>query len=139
MSNLINNLSTTLLEKAPSQRQLRFGETLRHAVAQSLNAQVVKDEILAQAMLTVTRVKVSPDLKNATVFVAPLNQQAGEDKVLKEALKSASGHMKKYIQRSMVMKYMPRLMFQLDATYDKIDKVNHLFNNPRVRRDLAVS
>ncbi len=128
---------TTLkeLEKAPSQRQKRVAETLKQAVASSLSAQGVASDILASSMLTVTQVKVSPDLKHALIFVVPLVK--GIDfKVLQEELKVAGPDLQQAIRSHVVLKFMPKLKFKLDETMETLEEVNRLFHDPRVTQDL---
>ena len=119
-----------LIAKPVSQRQLRIEETIRQAVAKNLSSNNIRDDFLATAMLTVTRVSVSPDLKNATVYVVPLLQNI-DAKRLREELKNATGEIKQAINKAIVLKHIPKLLFKLDDEFKRMNRVNALFSDPR--------
>lgn len=120
--------------KAPSQRQLRVGEELRHLMARLLNAGEAHDPDLAGASITVSEVRVSPDLKNATVFVLPL---AGRNEsTILSALKRAAPFFRHRLAEELALRYTPRLSFQLDRSFDEAERVERLLAKERVRRDL---
>lgn len=120
--------------KAPSQRQLRVGEELRHAVSRILLRGDLHDPDLAGASVTVTEVRVSPDLKNATAFVVPLGGD-GAGEVL-AALNRASAFLRSQLGREVHLRHTPRLSFQADHSFDEAAKINALLHNPRVQRDV---
>lgn len=124
-------------EASPSLRQLRVGEELRHAVVLVLGRCHFSDPQLAGANITVTEVKVSPDLKSATVFVMPLG---GEDlQVTVGALNRASGFLRGQLGHEINLRYTPRLGFAADQSFDRAMRVENLLAAPRVRRDLAAT
>ncbi|MEX0759885.1 MAG: 30S ribosome-binding factor RbfA [Tistlia sp.] len=120
--------------KAPTQRQLRVGEELRHLMARLFAAGEAHDPDLADASITVSEVRISPDLKNATVFVLPL---AGRDEaVVLAALKRAAPYFRRRLAEQLTLRYTPSLDFQLDRTFDEAERVERLLASERVRRDL---
>lgn len=121
-------------QKAPSQRQLRVGEQLRHLLAEALRAGHVRDPDLRDASITVTEVRVSPDLKNATAFVMPL---AGRDlETVIAALGRAAPFFRRELAREAQLRYAPRLTFQPDRSFAEAERINTLLQGERVRRDL---
>ncbi len=124
-------------DASPSLRQLRVGEELRHALVQVLSRCRFSDPQLAEANITVTEVKVSPDLKNATVFVMPLG---GEDlQVTVAALNRAASFLRGHLGHEINLRYTPRLGFAADQSFDHATRVQDLLAAPRVRRDLAAA
>ncbi len=121
--------------RAPSQRQLRVGEELRHVLSEIISRGGLSDPALAEANLTVTEVRLSPDLRNATVFVIPLGGAGLEDKV--EALNRASSYFRGQVARSVDLRNSPRLSFAADRSFDEANKIDALLRNPGVKRDLA--
>lgn len=122
--------------KPPSQRQLRVGEELRHALAHLLERGEVRDPGLANAPVTVTEVRVSPDLRNATAFIMPLGGGDGAGAV--EALMRARGFLRRRIAETVRLKIMPAFAFRLDASFDEAGHIEALLRRPEVARDLAV-
>ncbi len=121
--------------KAPSQRQLRVGEELRHVMARLLNAGEAHDPDLAGASITVSEVRVSPDLKNATVFFLPL---AGRNEAaVLAALKRAAPFFRHRLAEEMTLRFTPRLSFQLDRSFEEADRIERLLHSERVRQDLS--
>lgn len=121
--------------KAPTQRQLRVGEQLRHQLSEILNAGNARDPDLHGVNITVSEVRLSPDLKNATAFVLPLGGQAAEPVVT--ALNRASAFFRKELGAQSELRYTPRLSFQMDSSFDEAQHVDELLRRERVRRDLA--
>jgi ribosome-binding factor A len=121
--------------KAPSQRQLRVGEALRHALSHILQRGHFRDPVLSAAPeITVTEVRVSPDLKNATVFVVPLAGREGPQ--VATALNRAQGYLRTLLAEEVELRYLPRLDFELDRSFDQAERIDTLLNRPRVRADL---
>ena len=118
----------------PSQRQRRVGELLRHAMAEIFLRTDISDPDLAGVTVTVTEVQVSPDLKNASVFVVPLGG-ANQEKVL-AALGRNAKFLRGEIARRVSLKFTPALTFELDATFDQSDRVNALLHSGKVAQDL---
>jgi ribosome-binding factor A len=107
--------------KAPSQRQLRVGEEIRHALAQLLARSELRDPELAGVPITVTEVRASPDLKNATVFVMPLG--GGEEGAVLEALKRAAPFLRGRLAREVTLKFTPALQFEIDASFAEAGRI----------------
>jgi ribosome-binding factor A len=119
----------------PSQRQLRVGEQVRHALSDVLQRGEVRDDLIEKTVLSVSEVRMSPDLKIATAFVAPLG--AADDAAVIDALNRNS----KFIRGRVTpllrqMKYMPEVRFRLDTSYDNMTKIDRLLRSPEVARDL---
>lgn len=110
--------------QGPSQRQLRAGELVRHALAEMLQREEVHDENLPEIPVTITEVKVSPDLKAATVFCAFL----GKDDVDAEIsqLNRASGAIRRVLGRKVELKFTPSLSFRKDGTFDEVARISAL-------------
>ena len=120
--------------KAPSQRQLRVGEQLRHTLSQILARGELRDPELAEANVTVTQVRVSPDMKAATAYVLPFADGTPED--LAAALNRAAGYFRGQLGREIDLKYTPELRFAPDRSFDEAARVDQLLRKPRVRQDL---
>ncbi|MCH7937698.1 MAG: 30S ribosome-binding factor RbfA [Proteobacteria bacterium] len=121
--------------KAPSQRQLRVGEELRHALAWILKRGDIRDPGLAGVAVTVTEVRVSPDLRNARVFVMPLGGGEIEDVVA--ALNRAAPFLRWRMGKVVKLKYMTGLNFIADRSFDQAGRIDDLLKDPSVARDLA--
>ena len=120
--------------KAPSQRQLRVGEELRHALSHILSRGELRDPTLVDLNLTVTEVRVSPDLKNATAFVVPLG--GGDIDAVVAALNRAGGFFRSRIAEEVTLRHAPRITFTPDQSFDEAARVREILARPRVRRDL---
>jgi ribosome-binding factor A len=118
-----------------SQRQLRVGEELRHALSQLLARGGLRDPQLAEANLTVTEVRVSPDLKNATAFVVPLG--GGDPEPVVAALNHAAGFLRSQLGQEVQLRHTPRLSFQADHTFDEAARISAILHHPRVAQDVA--
>jgi len=102
--------------KEPTQRQLRVGEELRQALAQMLERGDLHDSDLAGKSITVTEIKISPDLKNATAYVTPLG--GGDATKIVEALNRAKSYIRTSLARSVRLKFAPRISFMADTAFD---------------------
>jgi len=118
----------------PSQRQLRVGEMLRHALAEVLQRGDVADPVLETTVVTVPEVRVSPDLRNATCFVMPLGGQ-NVDEVIK-ALEKNRKFLRGELAHKVTLKYMPDLRFEIDRSFEEGDRIDELLRSPEVARDL---
>lgn len=121
--------------KAPSQRQLRVGEELRHAVAWILERGEIHDPGLGQAPVTVTEVRVSPDLRYATAFVMPLG--GGDTESVVAALNRAAPFVRRQVGRTVKLRYLPSLTFVADPSFDQASHIENLLRDPAVARDLG--
>lgn len=120
---------------APSQRQLRVGESLRHALAEVLlRADTLVPE-LGRLNLTVTEVRCSPDLRHATCFVLPLGGAEADTAIA--LLKRAQPLIRHEVVRRLRLKYAPELHFERDDSFDHFEQTRRLFEDPRVQRDLS--
>ncbi|GIX09344.1 30S ribosome-binding factor RbfA [Elioraea sp.] len=120
--------------KPPSQRQLRVGEEVRHALALIFERGDFRDPALASAHVTVTEVRASPDLRHMTVFVTPLG--GGDAAPLLAALKRATPFLRGQVARAVRTKYTPDLVFRADMSIEAAARVEALFHSPAVQRDL---
>jgi ribosome-binding factor A len=121
--------------RGPSQRQLRAGELMRHALVEILREQEITDPDIAGVSITLTEVRMSPDLRNATVFVEPLGggEQAA---VVVKALNRHHKFLRGRLGHAVDMKFTPALKFLHDDTFDAAARMNRLFDDPRVAQDL---
>ena len=117
----------------PSQRQLRVGELIRHALAEMLARGDIHDDVLARHVVTVPEVRLSPDLKLATCYIMPLG---GED--VGPVLKALDAH-KRYIRGEIAhrvnLKYAPDVRFRQDESFDEAARIDALLDSEPVRRD----
>jgi len=121
--------------KAPSQRQLRVGEELRHAVAWILERGEIRDPGLGDRPVTVTEVRVSPDLRYATAYVMPLGGANTEAVVA--ALNRAAPFVRRQIGHAVKLRYLPSLSFVADTSFDQARHIEDLLRDPAVARDLG--
>ena len=120
--------------QAASQRQLRVGEELRHALAQLLRPGELRDPALREANITVTEVRISPDLRNATAFVMPLGGvNAGE---IMAGLKRSAPFLKGRVARLVELRRIPDIVFAFDDAFDNAAHIAALLARPEVERDL---
>ncbi len=120
---------------APSQRMLRVAELVRHAAAQLLSRGEISDPVLEKHVVTVSRVKMSPDLKLATVYVMPLGGK--DEKEVLEALDRHKKFLRGEIAHRVNLKFAPEVRFRIDDSFDNVSRIDALLNSDRVRRDLA--
>jgi ribosome-binding factor A len=121
-------------QRAPSQRQLRVGEELRHAIANILERGDIRDPDVAGRPVTVTEVSVSPDLRAATVFVIPLG--GGDSASLLAGLKRVRPYLRHEVARMVQLRLVPDLSFAADTTFDAASRIEALLLSPEVRRDV---
>ncbi len=119
----------------PSQRQLRAGELVRHALVEILRAENIADPDLAGVSVTVTEVRMSPDLRHATCFVEPLGGEAAGQVVA--AMNRASKFFRGRLGHAVDLKFTPELKFLHDESFDEAARMGRLLDDPRVRRDLV--
>lgn len=121
--------------KGPSQRQLRVGELVRHALTALLQRGEIPDPEIETAVVSITEVAMSPDLKIATVYLSPLGVSDPQPliKALARNAKLIRGRISPALSQ---MKYMPELRFRPDTSFDNYAKIDALLHDPRVARDL---
>lgn len=122
--------------KAPSQRQLKVGEELRHALAWLLERGEIRDPGLKGIAVTVTEVRIGPDLRRATAFVVPLGGGAITADVV-AALNRAAPFMRRRMGSAVRLKYLPSLTFVADRSFDEAGRIDDLLKDPAVARDLG--
>ena len=118
-----------------SQRQLRVGETVRHAVADILVDGSVHDADLEGHIITVPEVRMSPDLKLATIFVMPLGGRDTE--IVIAALERNKKFLRGEVARRVNLKFAPDLRFRVDDRFDEAERIEKLLRTPAVQKDLA--
>ncbi len=118
----------------PSQRMLRVAELIRHSMAELLTRGAINDPVLDGHVVTVPRVKMSPDLKLASVYVMPLG---GKD--TSEVIAALDRH-KKYLRAEIAqrinLKFAPEIRFKVDESFDNVAKIDALLNSDKVKQDL---
>lgn len=120
----------------PSQRMLRVGELVRHALADVLSRGDHLDPALAGQIITVPEVRMSPDLKIATAFVTPLGAQ-NHDAIVAALNRNARFIRGKLSPALRQMKYMPEIRFRDDTSFENFRKIDELLKSPEVQRDLG--
>ncbi|HWX71380.1 MAG TPA: 30S ribosome-binding factor RbfA [Xanthobacteraceae bacterium] len=118
-----------------SQRQLRVGELIRHEVAEMLSRGDVHDPVIEAHMITVPEVRMSADLRLATIYVMPLGGRNEEDVL--DALERNKRYMRGEIARRVNLKFAPEIRFRIDERFDEAERIEKLLRTPEVRRDLA--
>jgi ribosome-binding factor A len=119
---------------APSQRMLRVAELVRHAMARMLSRGEINDPVIEKHVVTVSRVKMSPDLKLATVYVMPLGGK-DEPEVI-AALDRHKKFLRGEISHEVNLKFAPEVRFRIDDTFDTVSKIDAILNSEKVKRDL---
>lgn len=123
--------------KAPTQRQLRVGEEIRHSIAWALERGEVRDHAIVGVPITVTEVRISPDLKNATAFITPLG--GGDREVITsvtDGLNRAAPFFRRMIAKQLELRAVPKLKFIPDVSFDKASEMDALMRRADVARDL---
>lgn len=124
------------LGKSPSQRQLRVGELVRHGISEILTQSSFRDPALDGRTITVPEVRMSPDLRNATVFVMPLGG-VGTDEIVSALMRNRK-YIRGQLARKMSQKFIPDLTFTKDKSFDTYGRIDELLRSPEVAPDLAV-
>ena len=128
--------------QGPSQRQLRAGELIRHALVEVLREEEIHDPAMEGVSITVTEVRLSPDLKHATCFVEPLGAgveaapTAGHVEEIVKALNAHAKFLRGVLGKHIDMKFTPDLRFRHDESFAAAERLNRLLDDPRVRADL---
>ena len=120
--------------KAPNQRQLRVGEELRHALAQLMERTDFRDPALEGVSVTVTEVRVSPDLRNATAFVIPLG--GGDVGLVVKGLMRVRTFLRRELGREVRLQFVPNLSFEPDRSFERAQHIEALLHSPQVLRDV---
>lgn len=120
--------------RAPSQRQLKVGELIRHALADIFSRGDVMDDVIARHSLTVPEVRMSPDLKIATCYVMPLGGSEANEVV--KHLEQHKRFLRGEVAKRVALKFMPELRFREDTTFEASSRIDALLASPQVARDL---
>ena len=126
---MVNNFdykinSKSKINSTKSQRQLRVGEELRHLISNALLRETFYDQIIENNTITITEVNVSPDLKNAKVYIMPLG---GENKLeVLDSLNKSNGRIKKLISSNINLRQIPKLQFKIDETFEYAKKIENI-------------
>ena len=126
---MVNNFDYKINSKSKnnstkSQRQLRVGEELRHLISNALLRESFYDQIIENNTITVTEVNVSPDLKNAKVYIMPLG---GENKFeVLDSLNKSNGRIKKLISSNINLRQIPKLQFKIDETFEYAKNIENI-------------
>jgi ribosome-binding factor A len=118
-----------------SVRVLKVGERVRHVLSELLTRQEVHDDTLSAHSVSVTEVRMTPDLRNATVFVKPL--LGAEEADVVKALRQNTAFFQREVAQRLGLKFAPRLKFRADESFDVADRIDRLLSDPRVTRDLG--
>lgn len=118
----------------PSQRMLRVGELVRHALANVFSRGDIEDEVLEGAVITVPEVRMTPDLKLANAYIMPLGGQRAEE--IAEALNRHRKFIRGRIAPELDLKFAPEVKFFVDTTFDEFGRIDALLRTDRVQRDL---
>ncbi|MEZ5844752.1 MAG: 30S ribosome-binding factor RbfA [Hyphomicrobiaceae bacterium] len=119
--------------KGPSQRQLRVGELIRHALAEMLARGEVHDDVLASHVVTISEVRMSPDLRLATIYVMPLG---GVDVApVLAALERNKRFIRREVAHAVNLKFAPDIRFREDESFEEASRIDRLLDSDRVRRD----
>ncbi|WP_132560956.1 30S ribosome-binding factor RbfA [Rhizobium sullae] len=120
---------------APSQRMLRVGEQVRAAITQVLQRGEVRDDVIEKTVISISEVRMSPDLKIATAYVTPLgvSDHGAIIDALNRNAKYIRGRLGPQLRQ---MKYMPEVRFRDDTSFDNYKKIDELLRSPEVQRDL---
>jgi ribosome-binding factor A len=116
-------------------RHLRVGETMRHELAAIFARGEVRDPALDNVSITVTEVRVTPDLHHATAYVLPLGDNQAE--LVLAGLKRSAGFLRAQLAHGLRLRYMPTLAFAIDRSFAYAEKIDALLKRPEVARDLA--
>lgn len=119
----------------PSVRILRVGEQVRHALSDILQRGDVHDDVLAKHMVSITEVRMSPDLKHATVFAKPLLGK--DEEIVLKALRTNTAYLQSEVAKRVNLKYAARLKFLADESFDEGSHIDQLLRSPQVARDLG--
>ena len=118
----------------PSQRMLRVAELIRHSMADLLTRGTISDPVLEGHVVTVPRVKMSPDLKLASVYVMPLGGKDTSDVIA--ALDRHKKYLRTEIAHRINLKFAPEIRFKIDDSFDNVAKIDALLNSDKVKQDL---
>ena len=123
-----------MAEKEPSQRQLRVGQEVKKILAGFIDRGEIRNLEGIHTMVTITKVRVSPDLKYATVYVITSSKEAEQEVI--GGLQLAANYLRKVIMAKTELRYVPELNFRIDKSFEEVDKIEKLLRDPKVQQDL---
>jgi ribosome-binding factor A len=121
-------------QRGPSQRQLRVGELLRHALSEVLRETDIRDPDLVGVSITITEVKPSPDMRHATVFIVPLGGRNAETIIA--AINRHRSFLRGELGHRIALKFTPDLRFVEDTSFAEAERISKILHSERVARDL---
>ena len=121
--------------EGPSVRVLRVGEQVRHILSEILTRGDVHDDVLAKHVVSVTEVRMSPDLRHATAFIKPLLGK--EEEAVLKALRTNTAYLQREVASRMKLKYAAKIKFLADDSFDEGSHIDKLLRAPKVAQDLA--
>jgi ribosome-binding factor A len=119
----------------PSVRLLKVGERVRHVLSELLTRQQVHDDTLSAHTISVTEVRMSPDLRQARVYAKPL--LGGDEEEVLQALRRNTAYLQREVAARLGLKFAPKLKFLADESFDEADRIERLLSDPKVARDLS--
>jgi ribosome-binding factor A len=119
----------------PSVRLLKVGERVRHVLSEVLMRQQVHDDTLSAHTVSITEVRMAPDLRQARVYAKPL--LGGDEEDVLAALRRNTAYLQREVAQRLGLKFAPRLKFLADESFDEADRIERLLGDPRVARDLG--
>lgn len=123
--------------KEPSQRQLRVGQEIKKIMAGFIERGEIRNIESINTMVTITEVRVSPDLKYASVYFMTVNGAFLDE--VKEGLQLAANYLRKQLSAKLQLRYTPELVFKTDDTFAEVDKIEKLLRDPKVAQDLEAA
>ena len=126
--------NTPATPEGRSVRLLKVGEQVRHVMSELLARQVVHDAVLTARTVSVTEVRMSPDLRHATVFVKPL--LGADEEIVLKALRTNTAYFQKEVAGRLKLRFAAKLKFLGDKSFDEASRIEALLANPKVQRDL---
>ena len=123
--------------KEQSQRQLRVGQEIKRLLAGFIQKGEIHNLQGIDTIVTITEVTVSPDLKYASVYLMTLNNEHLQEVV--GGLQLAANYLRKQISAKLTLRYTPELVFKVDQTFEAVDKIEKLLQDPKVKEDLSKS
>ncbi len=128
-----------VMQKSTPERQsvrvLKVGERVRHILSELLSRQEVHDDVLTARSVSVTEVRMSPDLRNAAVYMKPLLGE--EEAVVIKALRVNTAYFQREVAKRLGLKFAPKLTFRGDESFDEAERIERLLRDPKVTRDLG--
>lgn len=120
--------------KELSQRQLRVGQEIKRIIASLIERDEVRNILGFDALVTITEARISPDLKYCHVYFVTSKEEKNDEAL--KLLQLAAGHIRKVIGLKTALRFVPEIVFKIDASYEQVDKIEKLLHHPKVAQDL---